>query len=215
MMAGSNGSNTDRATVEGFGYEWSQYDQSGRSRDELLTTFERYFAVFPWDELPASATGVDVGCGTGRWARLVAERVGHVYCVDPSLKALGSATKLLEGSSCTLLAGSAGALPLKDECADFAYSLGVLHHTPDPLVGLRDVVRVVRPGGPLLVYLYYALDNRSGWFRVVWRCTNLLRRWVSRRSPRTRLGVSSVLAYSVYWPLSRLARAVERLGLSA
>ena len=46
--------------------------------------FDSYFQVFPWDSLEPDAVGFDLGCGTGRWAKLVAPRVGTLHCIDPS-----------------------------------------------------------------------------------------------------------------------------------
>ena len=69
-------SNLDPAVVEGFGQEWSRFDQSAVQAGELRALFEAYFAVFPWASLPANAVGFDLGCGSGRWAQFVAPRVG-------------------------------------------------------------------------------------------------------------------------------------------
>lgn len=205
--------NIDETTVDGFGHEWVKFNQSARSESDLRATFEKYFAIFPWQELPDEAIGVDVGCGSGRWARFASERVSLVHCVDPSQEALGTAAKLLKGTRTTLACASAGSLPYTAETFDFAYTLGVLHHTPHPLIGLRDVVRVVRRKGPVLVYLYYALDNRPAWFRQVWAASDVLRRWLSNRSNKTRDRVSTVVAIAAYWPLSRTARVLESMGL--
>ena len=63
-------------TVKSFGDEWSRFDQSQLSEAEALKIFDEYFAIFPWDALPPNASGFDMGCGSGRWARLMAPRVG-------------------------------------------------------------------------------------------------------------------------------------------
>ncbi len=75
--------NVDERTVEGFGKEWSWYDQTPLSADELERQFAAYFSVFPWDRIPPDAEGFDAGCGSGRWAQKVAPRVGRLHCVDP------------------------------------------------------------------------------------------------------------------------------------
>ena len=77
--------NIDPATVESFGDEWSRYDQTQLSEAEARSIFDEYFAIFPWERLPADASGFDMGCGSGRWARLMAPRVGHLHCIDPSV----------------------------------------------------------------------------------------------------------------------------------
>ena len=96
---------------------------------------------------------------------------------------------------------------------DFGYTLGVLHHVPDPAAGLRECVRALRPGGKLLVYLYYALDDRPWWFRLLWKLTDLGRRAISGLPHRAKLPLTTLIAAIVYWPLARLAALVERGGL--
>ena len=85
--------NFDHATVRDFGSEWQRFDQRGVSHPELMGGFAEYFAIFPWESLPRDAVGFDAGCGSGRWASLVAPRVGRLHCVDASAVALGVARK--------------------------------------------------------------------------------------------------------------------------
>ena len=60
--------NVDIGTVSGFGDEWAAYDQVRLSNDERRQLFDRYFHLFPFDDLPPAAEGFDLGCGSGRWA---------------------------------------------------------------------------------------------------------------------------------------------------
>jgi SAM-dependent methyltransferase len=206
---------TDRATVQGFGREWTTFDQSGVNHRALEATFDRYFALFPWDALSERAIGIDVGCGTGRWARFVAPRVGRLLCVDPSEPAADVARRTLSDvGNVDIQVAAAGGLPVADASLDFGYAIGVLHHMPDPAVGLRDCARVLKPGAPFLVYLYYALDNRPVWFRALWRATDAARRGISRLPFRARYWLTQALAALVYWPLARAARLAESLGIS-
>ncbi|HYX41573.1 MAG TPA: class I SAM-dependent methyltransferase, partial [Pyrinomonadaceae bacterium] len=87
--------NYDARTVEGFGREWRRFDQTELAESERQELFAAYFKIFPWPELPAQAVGFDLGCGTGRWAKLVASRVGRLYCVDASSAALNVARQNL------------------------------------------------------------------------------------------------------------------------
>ena len=153
--------NVDPATVRGFGEEWRKFDQSALPDDERATIWRQYFAIFPWDELPDEAVGFDLGCGSGRWATLVAPRVAELHCVDASPEALRVARGALDGSdNCVFHVAGVDALPFADGSMDFGYSLGVLHHVPDTQAALSAAVRPLKPGAPLLVYLYYAFDNR-------------------------------------------------------
>src|SRR5205085_4813414 len=110
----------------------------------------------------------DVGCGSGRWARFVAPRVGGLVCVDPSAGAAAvAAENVAQFGNCSVVLGSAGELPVRRASFDFGYAVGVLHHTPDPEAALHDCIGALRPGAPFLVYLYYAFDNRPSWFRAL------------------------------------------------
>jgi ubiquinone/menaquinone biosynthesis C-methylase UbiE len=206
--------NLDRNVVEGFGDEWSRFDQSELSRDELETMFENYFHIFPWDKLPKNAVGFDLGCGSGRWARLVAPRVGKLHLIDPS-EALDVAKKNLAGqSNCEFHRASVDEIPLDRDSCDFGYSLGVLHHVPDTENGLRECVKRLKPGAPFLLYLYYRFDNRPMWFRAVWKASDIGRRMISKLPHAARFAVSQMIAAGVYFPLARTARIAEMAGIN-
>lgn len=205
--------NCDARTVSGFGKEWTRFDQSTLSESELRANFGMYFSLFPWEELPREPAGFDLGCGSGRWARLVAPQVGQLHCIDPSAKALEVAQRnLAQARNCTFHLASAADIPLSNDSMDFGYSLGVLHHLPDTEMGIRCCVAKLKSGAPLLLYLYYALDNRPSWYRLIWRITNLLRRPIARTPFAVKYIVTQAIALCVYWPLARAAGLAERLG---
>lgn len=200
----------DKPTVEGFGFEWTVYDQRKRDPASIRATFERYFAKFPWDVLPDSALGVDVGSGSGRWAALVAERGYRLVALDASRDALNVTRTAVP--SADVLNASAVEMPLASDAADFAFSLGVLHHLPNTEGALAEIHRVLRPSAPFLLYLYYAFDNRPTWFQTLWRLSDMARRRIASLPHRARLWITTTIAALVYWPLSRLARLFARSG---
>ncbi|MEJ7775874.1 MAG: class I SAM-dependent methyltransferase [Sphingomicrobium sp.] len=206
-------SNIDKQTVEGFGQEWAAYDQSGLEGAEYDSAFDAYFSIFPFEGLSADAEGFDLGCGSGRWAAGVADRVGILHCIDPSEQALEVAKRRLGGKpNVRFHTASSDTIPLADGSQDFGYSLGVLHHIPDTRQALQDCVRKLKIGAPFLVYLYYSLDRRSAWFRGLWRTSEFFRHRVSRLPFPLRKGVTAGIARIVYWPLARTARLLEMAG---
>ena len=208
-------SNIDERTVAGFGDEWTTFDQSAISQSELMTVFEQYFGIFPWDALPPDAVGFDLGCGSGRWAKGVTPRVGHLHCIDPSDAAIQVARKNLAGqTNCSFHVAGVDDIPLDDGTMDFGYALGVLHHVPDTFAGIRSCVAKLKPGAPFLLYLYYAFDNRPLWFRAVWRGSDAIRRVVSALPYRPQYWISFGIASAVYWPLARLSWLLERFGMN-
>jgi SAM-dependent methyltransferase len=209
-------SNIDPDVAAGFGYEWSTFRQGEAelSRADRAAIFESYFHIFPWSELPAGATGLDVGCGSGRWSAMVAPRVGHLHLLDASEDALAVARQNLAATpNVSFHLASVDHIPLADGLLDFAFSLGVLHHVPDTAAAIRSIAAKLKAGAPFLIYLYYALDNRPWWYRAIWRASDVLRQVISRLPQGLRFLISQIIAISVYWPLARLAAVVERAGL--
>ncbi len=174
--------NVDNSVVSDFGVEWSRFQQNDNISDELYHIFRtQYFKIFPWDSLPESAVGADVGCGSGRWGKYVAERVGHLHFVDASEKALEVArTNLGERKNVDFHLATVDALPFDDNALDFIYSLGVLHHVPDTAAAIKSLVQKAKPGAPILLYLYYAFDNRPLWYRLIWRVSGVFLKLISR-----------------------------------
>jgi ubiquinone/menaquinone biosynthesis C-methylase UbiE len=210
--------NVDPAVARGFGQEWSTFrqDQDHLPQQQRLEIFDDYFRIFPWHLLPpGGGVGIDVGCGTGRWAMLVAPRVAHLHLLDASPEALAVARENLgSAKNVSYHADSVAEMPLSENSLDFAYSLGVLHHVPDTAAALEAIAGKLKPGAPFLVYLYYAFDNRPAWYRVLWRATDLARLVISRLPHPLRLAVSQTIAVSIYWPLARVARLLSIVGLS-
>ena len=205
--------NIDVSTVDGFGDEWSRFKQEKLDIVDRELMFDDYFKVFPWDALPKNALGVDVGCGSGRWAVMVAPRVGQLHLVDASPDALGVAQKNMESfSNCSFHNTNLDEMPFPNESLDFAYSLGVLHHVPDTARAIQSVAEKIKPGGVFLAYIYYKFDNRPVWFRSLWKISDLMRAVICRMPYSIRFVISQVLAVLIYWPLSRTALLLEKLG---
>ncbi|MEE8321476.1 MAG: class I SAM-dependent methyltransferase [Gammaproteobacteria bacterium] len=207
--------NLNSDVVRDFGQEWQAFDQSGLDQAEIEAQFDRYFRIFPWGKVDRESIGADIGCGSGRWAKQVAPRVHTLHCIDASSEAISVARKNLENrENCNILQGSVDNLPLDDDSLDFAYSLGVLHHIPDTTAGLASCVAKLKSGAPFLVYLYYAFDNRSRWFKYLWKVSDLLRRIISTLPFRLKIFVTGVIATIIYYPLAWISLLLEKAGMN-
>ena len=182
--------------------------------NDSLRWFNAYFAVFPWERLSNNAVGFDLGCGRGRWSKMVAPRVGTLHCIDPSIAIDVARNNLNAYQNCVFHKAGVDDIPLCDHSMDFGYTLGVLHHIPDTLAGLTACVSKLKPEAPFLLYLYYAFDNRPLWYRTLWRLSGLARNVISHFPHGLRFVVSQIIAVLVYWPLARLAKVSEFLGIN-
>ena len=206
--------NIDKKTVEDFGEEWSKYNQSSVSNEELYKSWNQYFGMFPFEELSNYAEGFDMGCGSGRWAKFVANKVHLLNCIDPSEKALNVAKQNLSNfSNIHFFNASVNDNILKENSQDFGYCLGVLHHIPDTLEGIKACAKLLKKDAPFLLYLYYNFENRPFFFKLLWRLSDFLRKRLSSLPPKTKIFFTSILAYLIYFPSARFALASEKLGI--
>lgn len=198
--------------VAGFDFEWALFADVGTK--ELGESFGQYFDLVPPDAFAPDRIVVDAGCGAGRWAYEVARRGPRVIALDlgASVEVAHANTRALGRVAC--VQADLLDLPLADGAVDWAYTLGVLHHLADPAAGVANIARAVRPGGLVLLYLYYALDGRGPAYRALFAAADAIRRVTSQLPRPMVLAIATLIAVLVYWPLARIAAVCERVGLS-
>lgn len=205
--------NLDIKTVKSFGDEWSHFDQSLMSDKESYKIFKNYFSIFPWKKLSKSAEGFDMGCGTGRWATYVAPRVKKLHCIDPSAAIHVAKKKLNKFKNIQFHQKSLDQTGLKKNSQDFGYLLGVLHYVPDASSAIKSCVKLLKPGAPILLYIYYSLDNRPFWFKCIWTISNFLRIIISRLPKFLNFLICDFIALFVYFPLAKISLFFQYVGL--
>jgi SAM-dependent methyltransferase len=206
--------NLDKATVESFGDEWGRFNQANLPDEEAQEIFSQYFSIFPWSSLPDNAQGFDLGCGSGRWAKIMIEKIGHLNCIDPS-NAIHIAEKSLSGyTNASFFKKSVDDYSLPANSQDFGYSLGVLHHVPDTGAAIKECAAMLKPGAPFLMYLYYALENQSFFYKFLWRCSDLCRQIICKLPSGLKHLVTDFLALTIYLPFAKISWILEKLGMS-
>jgi len=102
----------------------------------------------------ANARCLDLGCGQGNTTRLLAEAIGATDCIgveyDAALVEYASAQSNLAGVS--FQQGDVTRLPFPDASFDVAFCRYLMIHLADPISGVREMLRVVRPGGYVVAY---------------------------------------------------------------
>jgi SAM-dependent methyltransferase len=109
-------------------------------------------------ELPPGSRGLDVGCGIGLYGLWLAEAVGsagHVIGMEPQAERVEAARALVSGlragERLEFRVGDGTAIPLPDRSVDWVWCGDVLHHIVETERAIREFLRVVRPGGRIIV----------------------------------------------------------------
>jgi SAM-dependent methyltransferase len=134
----------------------------------------RYHDYAPWmpevmgfDQF-AGQRLLEVGCGMGTDLLQFARGGAKVTGVDLTPRSIDISRKHLKlyGQSGDFAITDAESLPFADESFDVVYSNGVLHHTPDTVGAVREVHRVLKPGGLARVMLYHR-NSWNYWFEII------------------------------------------------
>lgn len=200
------GPNLDEEIVGSFGSEWKRF--SWFSEEAIEVAGAEYFDVVSSEVLATVRHALDAGCGSGRWSRYLSSRVAFVESIDPSDAVFSAADLNRDRPNVRVTRASIDNIPFGDGSFDFAICLGVIHHLPNPALALRRVVQKVRPGGHVLAYAYYNLDQRGLLYRSLFLVADLVRRIVSKLPNPIKGWVCDVLAFCIYLPLIALSRVV-------
>ncbi|MFI6763268.1 class I SAM-dependent methyltransferase [Micromonospora sp. NPDC050417] len=114
-----------------------------------------YAAAVAEADLPRGGSVVDVGCGTGRALPALREAVGSygsVIGLDLTPEMLAVARTHARERLATLVLGDARQLPIRDGAVDAVFAAGLVMHLPEPDAGLRELARITRPGGLLVLF---------------------------------------------------------------
>jgi SAM-dependent methyltransferase len=100
---------------------------------------------------PSDFLVADLGCGTGFLSAQLAPFAARVIAVDHSPRMLEAAQKKALPHNCEFRQGELDALPIDDGCIDAAFANLVWHHLPDLAAAAREVYRVLKPGGAVVI----------------------------------------------------------------
>lgn len=187
-----------RATSDRFGYGWT-----AAGLPEPVTAPIDYHLHVMQAALgapPLAGLVLDAGCGEG----IDLASVG----LDPKCRAVGvelspggiraTAARIATVPRARLIQGNVLSLPFSNDVFDAGYSYGVVHHTIDPAKAVREIVRTIKPGGPLLIYVYETFERRPLPWRIALGVVNAIRRPISAMSPPAIRRLCGLVAPIVY-----------------
>jgi len=207
----SDTNNVDLNVVKSFGEEWEKFHEFGE--DDISRIAAEYFDIIPEELYNNTTRMLDVGCGSGRWTKILSRKVGKVDAVDPSDAIYAADVLLRDSPNVRLTKATSESLPFEDNTYELVISIGVLHHIPDTLQAMKDCVSKVKPGGYFYTYLYYKLENRGALFKSIFYLSDLLRKVVCRLPGNLKKVTCDFLAIFLYLPFILLSKAFNKLGL--
>lgn len=193
------------ATAENFGWQWQHFNETDEHYGEQ---FLRWIAPVK-SSFFAGKVVLEGGCGKGRHTLLAASwGAKDIIGVDLSSAVETAFAKTRDNPNAHIIQADIYNLPLR-RCFDYAFSVGVIHHLPDPRSGFLSLASKVRPGGHLSAWVYGAENNE--WITSF--VSPLRERLTSRLPPGALLQLSKIpaaLVFSatklVYGPLNRTTR---------
>lgn len=201
-------SGTKEDVRRSFSEEWQNFAQF---LPEHESEFNSYFDIVEEISL-ATATIIDLGCGSGRWSAKLAPSCGAIVLVDFSDAIFVARQNLASFHNVLFFRGDITNLPFQGDCADYIFSLGVLHHLEQPCLDIaRDLMRLAPEG---LFYLYYAVDNRPWYFTNLLQVATWIRSACSKITSRNSRRIATLAgALLIYKPLIWLGGLLRTLGL--
>ena len=148
-------------------YDVAQHAAYTKARALSAAAIRRWMEVFG-AHLPQRRplSGVDLGSGTGRFTPALAEAFGGpVYGVEPAARMREIAEAGSAHPQVRYLAGEAAAIPLPDASADFVLMFLSFHHVPDRPAAAREIRRVLKPGGRLIIRTTFRERIPDLWWR--------------------------------------------------
>lgn len=179
-----------RETAASFGWSWQEFSHDDAKYDDQFLAW--IAPVRP--EFFAGKVVLEGGCGKGRHTQRIARwGAQDVVAVDLSdaVEVAFHSTRGLENAH--VIQADIYHLPLRP-AFDYAFSVGVLHHLPNPRDGFKSLVSKVKPGGYASAWVYGAENN--GW---IIRVINPLREYfTSKMNPRVLFQLSRLPTMIVY-----------------
>lgn len=162
-------------TERNFSFAWSRFAKSEVKEQWHKDSFS-YFQYIPEYIIKGNnKIGLDVGCGSGADMINLAQHGSRIIGVDISDAINITYENIRHFNGLHVLKADVYNLPFKDDVFDFVYSLGVLHHLPEPEKCFRAICSKARRGGFIIIYVYEDFLERTAIERKLLRIINSLR----------------------------------------
>ena len=198
----------EQRTVKSFSYQWRTFKKmlphwEGVFRDSIAPIEPSFFH---------DKVGLDAGCGFGRSLHYAASYGAEMIGIDLSEAVEAARDNTRQFPGVHLVQGDLYHLPIRAHSLDFVYSIGVLHHLPDPKGGFVALTRLLKPEGEIFIWVYARGRGRQIPFLTLMRA-------VSTHLPLRILNPVCLVCAGIEWflwviPYRLLSRFAPTRGLA-
>jgi len=187
-------------TKERFGYEWTYFPEYE------CKNFEAFIEPLPKGFMQGKL-GLDVGCGAGRHVCQANIHGAEMVAIDLS-QAVDSAYQNNRGNEHVhVVQADVYHLPFRQGTFDFIYSLGVLHHLPQPEEGYRKLIPLLKPCGAIFIWLYSYMPRK-----LALECLRFIARKLSNDNIRRFAWLCNLVDYGLVINLYRIFKMIPWIG---
>jgi len=181
----------------------------GKGKSEITDLNERkksFIAPLPVDFFKGKI-GLDIGCGAGRHAFQASQSGAEIVAIDLSQAVDAGQHNNTANKLVHIIQADIYNLPFKPGIFDFIYSLGVLHHLPEPENGYQALIPFLRKGGALFIWLY-AFSSR----KIALEILRAAAQQLSNNNIRRMAFLCNLIDYGIFINLFRLTQNIPVLG---
>lgn len=189
-------------TRKSFAYEWKYFNTFySEYEQQFLDWIEPVKPDFFKNKLV-----LDAGCGMGRHLRIAKQYGANVIGIDLS-EAVDVAYENVQEMGILIVQADIYQLPFSSHAFDYVYSIGVLHHLPNPETGFHKLVQQVKTGGHISIWVYGRENN----FSLI--MANPLRKYFFSRIPLSFTYYIALLMSMAIFPIAHLYVLLQKIKL--
>lgn len=195
--------------AKSFGYQWNKWKRIQFDSENKGTKMEGYTKMM-WEKICDLANDtdmlhnkliLDIGCGPGRFIEAARTKGAKVIGLDYSSAVEAGRENFKDDPDTCIIQADALKLPIAPNVLDGAYTIGVLHHTPDPKKGVEQATIALKDGGWFAVSVYAKGGYYDKIFVQAWRkLFNFL--WPVFKHYPALLYTYTVMV--LFWPIGRV-----------
>jgi SAM-dependent methyltransferase len=200
----SNDDKLKSKTAQSFGFEWLKYP---KILNQFEKDWERYFHPFITRKDIKGSVVADFGCGMAKHGYFIGKYASKKYIGLDLSEATEAAYRNTKKFKPLIVQADIYHIPLKGEKIDICYSIGVLHHLPNPENGFISIIKNMRKGSKIFMWVYGQRGNSRALYLY-----NPIRFVTTRMNRKFLYNLCHIPAIAVH-SLNSVSKGLSKIGL--